>query len=105
MPSPAASVEARAVMMETWAQPLPEAATALAGEASATPVTRVPTVAATATNPRRRARDMLDGCTEFSLLVGAGRRLRPEGPATEVEAVGLMDGYRLACRISEATEG
>src|SRR5689334_14262123 len=56
MPSPAASVEARAVMMETWAQP-PDDGTARAGVASAADMAMKPavpaTTAATRVSPRR----------------------------------------------------
>src|SRR5262245_59609190 len=55
MPSPWASVEARAVMIETWAQPLPEDATACAGAAASALSARTPAALATTPAPNRRS--------------------------------------------------
>src|SRR5262245_10936434 len=111
MPSPAASVEARAVMMETWAQP-PLLATAFAGPAIAIPAATRPAVAVTTapTMLRLRTRDFVDGCMGDSLLVGAERPLPPPGgiplaggcsgrPAVHtVVRAGLQHAYlRMSC--------
>src|SRR5262252_6398317 len=54
MPSPAASVEARAVMIETWAHAEPDAATAEAGPALTATRTRPAAPAAATAMTRRR---------------------------------------------------
>src|SRR5690348_15961957 len=78
MPSPAASVEARAVMIDTAAQP-PFDGTAAAGVATAVIASAPATPAIAKAAMRRTRRGSEDGCMGDSLLVGAERPLPPAG--------------------------